>query len=533
MEQQVQPVERSLGQQVEGRPRWSGFWAGVWAGIAMTALMVAMRFSLDTIVLPELLADWVLKLTPPRVFDFVLTRLEVGAKPLLFGSLLAGQTLAGGGIGVLYARYGYRLPISETLPWARGTLLGLALAILLAGALTPVIGGGFFGTRVVTGAGGYLWATFLPVLAYGLVVANLHTMGAVRGAARSTVAAKPGRREFLQRAGFFALVVGVAGFAGRSIVQGVSAITPARVSYTAGQLPPEITPNDTFYEISKNIINPRMDAGTWKLEIGGDVGNPLTLTYEELKALAWVEEYATLQCISNPVGGPYISNALWRGVPLKDLLEQAQLPPGTERLAFRAADGYVDSFPVEIAMRPQTIVAYMMNGEPLPHNHGFPARIIVPGLWGMENVKWLTRIEPVPASFRGYWQVRGWADSADQNTMSRIDVPPGSADVPIGAEVLVGGVAFAGDRGIREVEFSPDDGMTWYPAEVRKALSPYTWQLWTGNWTPAAQGIQILKVRAVDGKGTPQIAQVRDSLPGGATGYHMVLVAVVKPEGVG
>ncbi|MBI2170743.1 MAG: molybdopterin-dependent oxidoreductase [Chloroflexi bacterium] len=523
--EQAQTQSEAKEQQALKVSRRTGFWAGIGAGLAMTVLMVALRLYLNAIVLPELTADWLIKLTPPTIFDFILTRLQVGAKPLFFGLLLLGQVLAGGGIGVAYARYSHRLPLKDKKPWARGVRFGLVLSMVLAGLFTPLIGGGFFGAKVATGAIGYLAATFLPVVTYGVVMASLHAMALER---RFQSAAK-GRRKFLRSAAIFTLVLAASAFAASTIVKTISAVTPSRVFRYRGQLPPEVTPNDQFYEVSKNIINPKVEAASWKLEVGGDVGSPFSLTYEELKALPWIEQYATLECISNLVGGDLISNALWRGVSLRVLLERAKLSPDAQRIAFHAADGYVDSFPLDIAMREQTMVAYMMNGDPLPDAHGFPARIIVPGLWGMENVKWLTRIEPVAATFRGYWQERGWADSATYNTMSRLDVPAPSAEVPLGVEVMVGGVAFAGDRSIQQVEFSADDGQSWSQAEVKKALGPYTWVLWTGSWTPDTPKLHVLKVRAVDGRGEPQIAQVQDSLPDGATGYHLILVDVMPP----
>jgi DMSO/TMAO reductase YedYZ molybdopterin-dependent catalytic subunit len=164
-----------------------------------------------------------------------------------------------------------------------------------------------------------------------------------------------------------------------------------------------------------------------------------------------------------------------------------------------------------------------MNGEPLSDSHGFPARIVVPGLYGMENVKWLTRIEPVAADFRGFWQRRGWADTAVINTMSRIDVPAANAGVaPV--EMEVGGVAFAGDRGIDFVEFSTDGGETWWRAESSDPLSPYAWVLWRATWTPPETGRVSITVRATDGAGTTQTADIRGNLPDGATGYHRISV---------
>jgi hypothetical protein len=181
---------------------------------------------------------------------------------------------------------------------------------------------------------------------------------------------------------------------------------------------------------------------------------------------------------------------------------------------------------MDYAMRDNVIVAYTMNGVPLPDGHGFPARIIVPGLFGMENVKWLTRIEPVPADFRGYWQVRGWDGTAVINTMSRVDVPPRSRGLLLDEESLLGGVAFAGDRGVQRVEVSTDEGATWRDAEMSDPLSPYSWVLWTTTWTPMSTGRFEVSVRATDGRGDTQTSVVRGNVPSGATGYHKVPVLV-------
>ena len=502
----------------------AGFLIGFIAGVIMTALLVTLRFALDTPVLPEVVADWLTKVTPGVVFDFVLERLQVSAKPLMFAGLLAGQVVAGGGLGVLYALYSPRLPLSEEQRWARGLIIAVALWLAIMVVVTPIVEGGAFGVSLPDGPMGYMVTTFLAVAAYGISLTQLHYIALTRREGRHDL----GRREFIQRAAFFTLLAAAGGFALRTILRSSSSVTPSRVFRRQGELPPEVTPNGRFYEVSKNIINPRVDVSTWKLEVNGELGNPYSLTYDELLALPWQEEYVTLTCISNLIGGSLIGNALWRGVPLKLLLERSQLPASAQRLAFHAADGYVDSFPVDYAMRDNVLVAYMMNGEPLSDDHGFPARIIVPGLYGMENVKWLTRIEPVPAIFRGYWQERGWADTAVIKTMSRIDVPSAGMTIPR-EEVLVGGVAFAGDRGVTSVEISVDAGNTWLPAELRRALSPFTWVLWTSEWEPPSSQRYTIAVRATDGTGEVQTATVQKSLPDGATGHHRIMVTVQEP----
>ncbi|MEK7777196.1 MAG: molybdopterin-dependent oxidoreductase, partial [Chloroflexota bacterium] len=392
--------------------------------------------------------------------------------------------------------------------------------LVIMAVVTPVAGGGFFGSSLPEGPWRYLSTSFLALASYGVSLTLLHSWALARKEGSQDM----GRRRVLQMAALVTVVAAIGGLAVRAISRGASQVSPSRVFRNSGKLPPEVTPNDQFYEVSKNIINPRVDATSWKLEITGNLGNAYSLSYDELKALPWQEQYVTLTCISNEIGGDLISNALWRGVPLKLVLERAQLPPETVRLAFWAADGYVDSFPVERAMRENVLVAYLMNGEPLSNDHGFPARLIVPGLYGMENVKWLTRIEPVQANFRGYWQQRGWADTAVINTMSRVDLPSDGATVPA-QDSLLGGVAFAGDRGVTRVEVSTDGGGSWRPAEVRKALSPYTWVLWTRAWTPPSAGPYTITVRATDGAGQTQTLVVQDSLPDGATGYHSILVS--------
>jgi DMSO/TMAO reductase YedYZ molybdopterin-dependent catalytic subunit len=411
----------------------------------------------------------------------------------------------------------------ESQRWGRGLIFALVVWLAMMFLVTPVVGGGLFGLSLPRGGGGYAVATFASLAAYGITLVHLHYIALTRVGGPHSL----GRREFMQRAAFFAVMAGATGFTVRAIVKGVGSISPSRVFHDSGMLPAEVTPNDEFYEVSKNIINPRVDVSTWKLELIGDFGNPFTLTYDELLAMPWKEEYVTLTCISNRIGGGLINNALWRGVPLKLLLERAQMPESVKRIAFRADDGYVDSFPVEYAMRENVLVAYMMNGEPLPDGHGFPARIIVPGLYGMEHVKWLTKIETVESNFRGYWQLRGWADTAVIKTMSRVDLPSDGAIVPK-EETLLGGVAFAGDRGIREVEVRFVEGFTWQPAGMSEALSPYTLVLWSATWLPNTLERYPITVRATDGMGEAQTVVIQPSQPDGATGHHGIFVKVME-----
>jgi DMSO/TMAO reductase YedYZ molybdopterin-dependent catalytic subunit len=242
-----------------------------------------------------------------------------------------------------------------------------------------------------------------------------------------------------------------------------------------------------------------------------------------------VEQYVTLQCISNYVGGDLVSTALWTGVPLADVLARAGGVSGRAvRVAFHAVGGYTDSLPVAKAMERTTLVAYGMNGTSLPRAHGYPARIIVPGIYGMKNVKWLQRIEVVDYDYRGYWQrTDGWDNIATVKTASRIDVPAELAAVRGAATVA--GLAWAGERGIKAVEVSLDGGSTWRRAVLRRELARAAWRQWRLPWQPTSSGKVLLKVRAVDGRGQLQTAAEAPPHPSGASGYHQLEVVVDNP----
>ena len=305
-------------------------------------------------------------------------------------------------------------------------------------------------------------------------------------------------------------------------------------------MPSEVTSNDRFYVVSKNIYSPLMDpsrladpvleAGDWTLEIKGLVERPMTLSYEDLRALPAVEQYYTLCCISNEIGGTLIGNALWKGVPLKTVLDIAGVKPGVRKVVLRCADKYFESITWEKASSDSNLIAWEMNGETLPIEHGFPARLLIPNLYGIKNVKWLTEIEPIDHDFQGYWQLRGWSEEAVIQTMSRIAVPNRFSETEVG-DTGAGGIAFAGGRGIARVEISSDEGKTWTPATVKRALSLYTWVLWTADWTAPSAGTHQLRVRATDGTGEIQTAEISIPLPDGATGHHTVTPRVWEGNG--
>lgn len=337
------------------------------------------------------------------------------------------------------------------------------------------------------------------------------------------------RRQFMSNAaaaGLAAAAVGVVARWVQVVASGSVALAQDLFARIKG-LPAEITPNEQFYIVSKNPpgFDPRLDASKWSLDIAGKVGKPQRLTFDEIRAMPAVEQLQTLECISNEVGGDLISNARWKGVRLRDLLARAGGPgPTAVKVAFRCADGYSESIPIGDAMNPTTMLAYEMNGDILPQAHGFPLRLLIPGLYGMKNPKWITRMEVVDYDFQGYWQASGWTDEAVAKTMSKFEV----VSKVSGGEVELGGVAYAGDRGIKEVEYSTDDGKTWQRAAVKPAVGKFTWVLWAVVWKPAKAGTYVLKVRAKDGFSVLQIAKRAPTLPDGASGYHTLRVQVGK-----
>jgi DMSO/TMAO reductase YedYZ molybdopterin-dependent catalytic subunit len=291
--------------------------------------------------------------------------------------------------------------------------------------------------------------------------------------------------------------------------------------WTIKGLVPEITPTGDFYQVSKNFLSdPVVDASHWTLQVTGLVKQGYTLTYNKLMQLPIVERYQTLTCISNEIGGDLIGNASWRGVPLRDLLAAAQPDPRAKKVVFTAADGYQDSITLDRAMLPTNVLAHTMNGEPLVTGHGMPVRLLVPGIYGMKNVKWLTKIELVAEDFQGYWQTRGWSDTAFINTSSRIDTPANSATIKAGPLTLAG-IAFGGDKGISKVEVSLDGGKTWSDGILKDPLGTFTWRFWRFEWD-AKPGNYVAVVRATNGAGELQTATVADTLPSGATGWHTI-----------
>jgi DMSO/TMAO reductase YedYZ molybdopterin-dependent catalytic subunit len=296
---------------------------------------------------------------------------------------------------------------------------------------------------------------------------------------------------------------------------------------TAAGLAPIVVPNDEFYRIDTAFIPPTVDRATWRLRLKGLVDRETELTYDELIALPIIEQYVTIACVSNEVGGGLVGNAKWTGVALREVLALAGVQPAADQLVGRSVDGWTAGMPVEWVMDQSRIpmIAVGMNDEPLPRAHGYPARLIVPGLYGyVSATKWLTELELTRFDlFKAYWVPLGWAERAPILTQSRIDVPTHRARLHAGSTPIAG-VAWAPDRGIQGVEVQVDGG-AWQPATLSAPISDATWVQWLFRWD-ATPGEHQVVVRAIDGTGEVQTERRSRPAPDGARGHHTITVSV-------
>ena len=356
-------------------------------------------------------------------------------------------------------------------------------------------------------------------------------------------AASPERRRFLRWtlvAGGLAAVGAVAGQALLGAASRVNevrarlrlpaaarpaAAVPAGADLGVPELSSYVTPNDDFYRIDTALQVPVIDPADWSLTITGMVEQEVTLSYAELSALPLVEHLVTLACVSNKVGGDLVGNALWLGYPIRDLLARAKPTAGADMVLSTSHDGFAAGTPLDVLTDParQSLLAIGMNGEPLPLEHGFPVRMVVPGLYGyVSATKWVTELKVTTfASDRGYWTPLGWSARGPIKLASRIDVPRRTVDA---GQVAVAGVAWAQHTGIARVEVQVDDG-PWQEAELAAVTGPDTWRQWRYRWDAPA-GDHTLTVRAIDADGTLQEVAEAPPAPDGATGYHRVSLTV-------
>ncbi len=501
-----------------------GVIVGFVAGLCMTLVQLVIRALWGIATPMELVSERIAPLLNIWVFLALLTIGYNHLKQLGIISVLLGQLIVGTVGGLVYARIQHGLTRALHLQ-ADGFLFLFVtvmwvLSILL---LWPSLGTNYKGLPPNTAAFTTGVGLFISYAVYAVVFRAAYSLRFPTPSLQSPGVADEGRRAMLLAGFGVAVGVGV-------VAMLVDAYRKAAYGYDGTRyLGPDIqplTPNERFYVVTKNNVDPAPLRDLWRLEITGLVQRPATYRFEALTALPPVVQETTLECISNAVGGGLMSNAKWKGVPLKTLLEAAGPRPGTQFVTCRSVDGFVDEIPFSKAMDPTTLVAYEMNGAPLPLRHGFPVRLIIPGMVGEKNVKWVTRIELRDRPGRGLYERQGWGPNFIIRTTSRFDSPDFSRPIPRGREVVLKGVAFAGDRSVQGVEVSTDGGTTWQEAGLIYRGSPLAWVLWSFAWTPSQAGDYRLVVRAIDGTGAVQDAQIRYFAPSGASGYHRVTAHV-------
>jgi DMSO/TMAO reductase YedYZ molybdopterin-dependent catalytic subunit len=302
---------------------------------------------------------------------------------------------------------------------------------------------------------------------------------------------------------------------------------PAAASLDVPGITPVITPNAKFYRTDVELVIPQLDPEQWSLRVHGMVEHPFTLSWAELNELPMEEHYITLACVSNEVGGPLISTAKWLGYPVRLLLERAGVTGDADMVYSESFDGYTAATPLDAMTDPDraALLAIGMNGEPLPFARGFPARLVVPGLYGyVSATKWVVDLKVTRfADEQGYWVTQGWAEKAPVKQSSRIDVPRPGRTLAAGHQ-WIAGVAWQQHVGISKVEVQVDDG-PWHEAELARAVNADTWVQWRWGWN-ATPGDHQLRVRATNADGVQQTSGVSDVLPDGATGWHTTEVTV-------
>ncbi len=544
-----------------------GFVAGLGAGILASALMLLLSALIGSASLPDAVGSAIALAMPLPLFTYLHETIGGDAKHYLFYVTLVGQclifALAAGAYSQLIDTFHWRGGRNERgqLSWGAGVILALVLWLLTGFVLLPLVGLGIFGFALLTGVVPSILGLGIVGLAFGLLFVFAHNWLLLRReqqhASTEAESQRISQEQSEQRRTFLRTGITVVGFsalgwlAWRFITGGSGSSTALSTSSQANLLkdykskivpPPtpdygtiepiphlssEIIPNDQFYVVSKNLTtDPSVNGASWQLRVHGEVEKPYTLTYDQLTALPLKKQYESLMCISNEVGGTYMGNAVWEGIPLLDLLQRAgTIKPGSTKVVLRAADNYSDSIHLSKALEPTTLVALRMNGVTLPQGHGYPARLLVPGIYGMKHVKWITEIEVVNTDYQGYWQQNGWSDPAPIRMTSRIDVPLPDIALSAGKPTYIAGVAFSGNKGISRVDVSTDGGQSWQAATLKRPLSQLTWVLWHLPWQPQT-GNYTITVRAIDLEGNVQGPQLAPPLPNGSSGYHTITVNV-------
>jgi DMSO/TMAO reductase YedYZ molybdopterin-dependent catalytic subunit len=504
-------------------------------------------------------------LTPPPVKDFAISRFGTHDKTVLLGGMLVVIALYAAVVGMLAVR---RLALGLT-GLAIFACIGLAAALTRPGAtvgyVVPTLAGAAAGAvaliwlaRAAAGLGTRPGPPSRRARAFGTRVVRpdppppvvragpAYSFTFLPNPADPEPSRWPARRRFLISGGVAAVVATFGTVAGRNLTDehnismARAAIRFPRPSVPAPPLPAGsnlnipglssfITPDSSFYRVDTALLVPQVDPATWQLRIHGMVQREVTITFAELLRRPLIEAYVTLTCVSNPVGGPYAGNASWLGASLAALIRQARPLAGANQLLSTSVDGFTSGTPLQVVLDGRNaLLAVAMNGTALPVVHGFPARLVVPGLYGyVSATKWVTDIEVTTfADAYGYWPQRGWSQQGPIKTECRIDVPGAGASLAPG-QIAVAGVAWAQHKGIAAVEVRVNGG-PWHEARLAAVPGIDTWRQWVWDWT-AAPGNYMLEARATDATGYTQTAVQAQPPPNGASGYPSAQVTVHAP----
>jgi len=471
---------------------------------------------------------------PPGVKDWAIETFGTADKAVLIVGTLFALAAIGSAVGLL----------AEAGWWRRDARFTGA-----AYALTVAVG--LIGVWAVAERPAPSIAKMLPAitgtLVSGAVLWLLSRPGTVPADATPGERGTADRREFVLRAGSVGLVAVMAAGLGRVLRRrfgvdeeiaelvlpepapgGTPAAAASSTEFGIAGVTPFVVPNDDFYRIDTALVVPQVRRADWGLRIHGMVDRELRLGYADLLARPMVERHVTLSCVSNEVGGDLVGNALWQGVLLAPLLTECGLHPDATQVVSRSVDGWNCGSPTSVIMDGRdAMLAIAMNGEPLPAEHGYPVRLVVPGLYGyVSATKWVTEIELTRwEDFDGYWVPRGWSKEGPVKTMARIDRPRSRVEPDAGGVVDIAGVAWAVHRGIGRVEIAIDDG-GWLECELAGVPSDDTWRQWRYRWADPPAGDHKVTARAYDGDGLPQPVGPAAPAPDGAEGYHTVEFSV-------
>src|SRR6516225_8285605 len=551
------------------QPRAPHALAGAVAGVLAAAVAIGAAQLAAGLTIPQAspvvaVGQAAIDLTPPPVKDFAISAFGTADKTVLLGGILVVLALYAAVIGILAVR---RLAFGM---WglALFAVIGLVAALTrpdsTAEYIVPILAGaaaGAFALTRLTRAAARLGTPRSPARPPApapetLTPPDLPAAPAAAGASPSDYSftylpnpddpgpgSGPARRRFLVSSGIAAAAAVAGTVAGRElatrrdVTQARAALRFPRPAVPAPPLPAGsdlhipglssfITPNDSFYRVDTALLLPQVDPATWQLRIHGMVQREVTITFAELLRRPLIEDYLTLTCVSDPVGGPYVGNAKWLGASLADLIRQARPRAGASQLLCTSVDGFTSGTPLQVVLDGRdALLAVAMNGTALPVEHGFPARMVIPGLYGyVSATKWVTDIEVTTfADASAYWVQRGWSQQAPIKTESRIDVPAGGATLAAG-RTPVAGVAWAQHKGVAAVEVRVDGG-PWQQARLAAVPDIDTWRQWVWEWD-ASPGTHVLEARATDATGYTQTAVQAQPVPNGASGYPSVTVTV-------